>query len=303
MDIRHLRYFIGVAEAGSFTEAAKRLHIVQPALSQRMGDLEQELGVQLLVRARRGIALTPAGQELLGRARVIMKHIEYAASAVQEKAGEMTGTLNVGVLRSLTPIVGARLFRELRNAMPGVVIQIRSGYSQELRALLRTGELDLATVVPLRGGPGAGGAVFEELLHLVGPESLLGTLEPEVDIDALAPIPLLLSPKQPGYRHLMDAARHRGIQLNLCGGVEDSQTAFELCAILPCAAVLPEVLARRACTLRGLVSRPIKIQGSARRVQLMQQDDAAATGAILMAESILESILADVIGPPQPHPR
>ena len=77
MDVRQLRYFVGIAESRSLTEAARRLHIVQPALSQRLSDLEKSLEVQLVVRGHVGTALTPAGTELYEHAKRILKRVQF----------------------------------------------------------------------------------------------------------------------------------------------------------------------------------------------------------------------------------
>src|SRR5260370_16592340 len=84
MELRHLRYFVAVAEAGSLTVAAEqRLHTSQPSLSRQIRDLESELGVQLLTRRARGIELTPAGRTFLDHARLVLSQVDAASEAAR----------------------------------------------------------------------------------------------------------------------------------------------------------------------------------------------------------------------------
>src|SRR6202049_4897675 len=84
MELRHLRYFVAVAEAGSLTVAAEqKLHTSQPSLSRQIGELEDEVGAQLLTRTARGIELTPAGRAFLDHARLVLSQVEAAADAAR----------------------------------------------------------------------------------------------------------------------------------------------------------------------------------------------------------------------------
>jgi LysR family hca operon transcriptional activator len=83
MEFRHLRYFVAVTEEGTFTRAARRLYIAQPALSKQIHDLEERVGAPLLVRGSRGVTLTPAGSELLGHARVLLAREAHARESVR----------------------------------------------------------------------------------------------------------------------------------------------------------------------------------------------------------------------------
>lgn len=293
MDIRQLRYFVGIAEAGSLTEASRRLHIVQPALSQRLSDLEKELEVQLVVRGRVGTALTPAGEELYERAKRILKQIEYASAAVREKAGVVEGVLSIGLLRSLTPLLGARLFNELRSAMPGVQPQIRVAYSAELERLLHKGELDLATVVTPNAG--ARGTVFSERLMLVGSRELLKALPRRPRLKDVAGVALLLSPPQPAHRLLQRAAQEQGLALNAVGGVEDLAVLLDLCEQGVGATVLSSFAAQRALQREGLVALPIAQAGLERHVQIALPPEAGASAAVLRAEAILARLLTEAL--------
>src|ERR1700710_2944197 len=99
MDLRHLRYFIAIAEEGSLTVAAeKRLHTAQPSLSRQMRDLEAELGCALMIRSARGIELTAAGRVFLDHARVALTHIESMVEATRRAATPAKASFVVGFL-------------------------------------------------------------------------------------------------------------------------------------------------------------------------------------------------------------
>jgi DNA-binding transcriptional LysR family regulator len=149
MELRHLRYFLAVAEEGSFTRAAGRLGISQPPLSQQIRDLEQEVGVPLFDRVAHGAALTEAGRVFLIEARSTIERAERA-KAFARRAGEgATGLLRLGITATATfnPVPSATI-RQFRQRFPDVAITIDEGRSIRLIERLLTNELDAVFVRP-----------------------------------------------------------------------------------------------------------------------------------------------------------
>jgi DNA-binding transcriptional LysR family regulator len=105
MEIRHLQYFIALAEEGKFTAAARRMNIVQSGLSVSIKELEQELGSQLVTRTTRKVSLTAAGDLFLEHARGCLTLLNDGVQAVQSQNGVVRGRLHLGILQSLTPYV------------------------------------------------------------------------------------------------------------------------------------------------------------------------------------------------------
>ena len=101
MELRHLRYFVAVAQESSFTRAAQRLHISQPPLSQQIGDLENELGTRLLMRTSRRVELTAAGEAFLGHAKAILERMDQALSHARAVGSGSAGRLEIGLSGSL----------------------------------------------------------------------------------------------------------------------------------------------------------------------------------------------------------
>ena len=298
VDIRHLRYFIAIVEAGSLSQAARRLHIVQPALSQRMADLEKELGTQLLVRAAQGVAATLAGQELYNRALIIVKQLEAAQSAVRELDRGVFGTVHIGLLRTAARRVAPALFDALGAEYPAIVAQVRVGYSADLTALLKAGKLDIAMQV--RSGQSArqrGSVLFSERLCLVGPPGLVPDAA-SMTVHQLQDIPLLLSSIQPSYSTLVRVAEDHGVALSVVGGIEDDGAVLQICESGVAATILPEMSAATDIQGRALRMAVLDDPQLQREVLVSTNPDAPSTGAVLAAENILSRVLKAVLSTP-----
>jgi LysR family hca operon transcriptional activator len=155
MELRHLRYFIAVAEEGSLTVAAeRRLHTAQPSLSRQMRDLELELGVTLMVRSARGIELTPAGRVFLDHARIALLQVEAAGEAARRAAQPAKASFAIGFLTGYEMDWLPAVMGILRNELPSTEVVISSQYSPDLAAALMRGKIDLAFLRPEKGTPG-----------------------------------------------------------------------------------------------------------------------------------------------------
>lgn len=155
MELRHLRYFVAVAEEGSLSVAAqKRLHTAQPSLSRQIHDLEMELGVQLLVRGPRGVELTQSGRVFLDHARVALLQVEAAAEAARRAARPAKSAFSIGFLTGYEMDWLPAVMDILRGELPSTEITIRSEDSPELAAALIRGKIDLAFMRPEKNAPG-----------------------------------------------------------------------------------------------------------------------------------------------------
>ena len=147
MEIRQLRAFVAIAEAGTFTAAAHRVHVTQAAISMQIRQLEDELGVKLFVRAPRRVVLTEAGEQLLQRARHILRDHDAAVEEVAELAGTQRGRLRIGSASAgVTTDVLPKLLKEIRKQHAGANLSLVSGTSDALVNQLLNGDLDLAFV-------------------------------------------------------------------------------------------------------------------------------------------------------------
>lgn len=170
MELRQLEYFVAVAKHRHFGRAAEAVYVSQPALSQQIQRLEAELGLALLQRTSRGVELTPAGEDLLGRAEAILAEVARARGAMDEHAGVVRGAVRVAATTADAlhlPEVLASFHRE----HPGVRLAFRHASATEVLALLRRGSVDLA-VLSLGSEPVDGltvTALADEPLRAIAP--------------------------------------------------------------------------------------------------------------------------------------
>ncbi len=162
MELRHLRYFVRVAEEENVSRAALKLHVSQPALSRQVRDLEEELGFPLLERTAKSVRLTPAGRVFLVEARAALRRVEEGVQAARAVATGQRGELHVGYAPSLTARILPPALRAFQAEFPKVRVRLHDLSTEEMLAGLRAGELQLAFIVRL-GPKMLRGLRFEEL--------------------------------------------------------------------------------------------------------------------------------------------
>jgi LysR family hca operon transcriptional activator len=188
MELRHLRYFVAVAETGSLTTAAKRrLHTAQPSLSRQIRELEAEVGVQLLIRHARGIQLTAAGRAFLDHARTALAQAEAATEAARRAAYPAKPTFALGFLTGQEMDWLPKAMNVLRDELPKIEVTVLSQYSPLLAEALTRGKLDLAF---MRAEPNMPGLAYqlvtkERLVVVMPSDHRLASLD-EVDPRELA---------------------------------------------------------------------------------------------------------------------
>src|SRR5712664_3808459 len=154
MELRHLRYFVAVAEAGSLTVAAEQnLHTSQPSLSRQIRDLEDEVGAQLLTRNARGIELTPAGRAFLDHAHLVLSQVEAAAEAARRVAHPAKPCFAMGFLTGHELKWMPEALQILHDELPNIDVMISSQYSPRLADGLSKGKIDAAFLRREQGTP------------------------------------------------------------------------------------------------------------------------------------------------------
>jgi LysR family hca operon transcriptional activator len=149
VELRHLRYFVAVAEAGSLTVAAeKKLHTSQPSLSRQIRDLEDDVGAQLMTRNARGIELTPAGKAFLDYARLALMQVDAAGEAARRAVKPSKPTFSIGFLTGQEIDWLPEAMRILRDELPNIDVTVSSQYSPDLADALMRGKLDVAFLRP-----------------------------------------------------------------------------------------------------------------------------------------------------------
>jgi DNA-binding transcriptional LysR family regulator len=177
MDLRQLRYLVALAEERHFTRAAAREHIAQPALSQQIRRLEEELGVRLVERTTRQVTITEAGNLLVARARRILAELEAANAELLALRGMEAGRVRVGTMHTMGPVDVSLALAVFHERHRGIELTVREQSSEELAEMLREDEIDLAFLSVTERieshGLGLVQLVLEELVVLLPPEHRL----------------------------------------------------------------------------------------------------------------------------------
>ena len=242
MELRHLRYFIVVAEEGHFTRAAQRLGMKQPPLSQQIMALESELGFELFRRHAKGAELTAGGVVFLKEARLLLKGVAEAAVRAGRAARGAEGTLTVGLTSSAAahPLI-PRALRAYRDNWPGVSLVFREGNAAELTEMLTAGTLDIALLrLPVSNPPGLSFlSLLDEEMLLVLPvghpalaRSRAGGM-PTISLKSLKDDPFILVRRHgaPGmYSNLVAACERHGYTPRIAIEVDRMLTNISLVA-------------------------------------------------------------------------
>ena len=168
MDLRDFQYFISIAETGSFSKAAMAHTIAQSALSRRIRDLEQDLGVALFYRNGRGVVVTEAGETFLARARSILSDVAQIRQDLNATQTTLQGVVTLGVPPSVGLVLLAPLLSQIRSDYPGIQMRVLEGFSGYVAEWLASGRVDLAVLYKVRAGtfPDAEHLLFEDM-HLI----------------------------------------------------------------------------------------------------------------------------------------
>jgi LysR family transcriptional activator of glutamate synthase operon len=189
MELRQLRYLVALAEERNFTRAAAREHIAQPALSQQIRRLEDELGLALVERTTRRVLVTDAGETLLRRARMVLAELDAADQEMQSLRGAWTGRVRVGAMHTMGPIDISLAIAHFRARHPQVEVTMLEHSSEELAELLRIGELDMAFLSVTEQIESRGLAlrqlISEELVAALPPDHPLGA-RPAIELRELS---------------------------------------------------------------------------------------------------------------------
>jgi DNA-binding transcriptional LysR family regulator len=147
MELRHLRYFVAVAEAENVSRAALKLHVSQPGLSRQIRDLEDEIGFQLLERSAKSVRLSAAGKVFLDEARAVLLHAEAAVKKARAAAGGTTGEISIGYAPSLTVQILPSALRKFQDQFPHVRVALHDLSTEEMLAQLGDKKLQVALTV------------------------------------------------------------------------------------------------------------------------------------------------------------
>jgi DNA-binding transcriptional LysR family regulator len=281
VELRRLRYFVAVAEELHFHRAAERLHLAQPALSQQIRKLELELGVQLLNRDKRGVALTPPGLVLLDEARRLLHHAEEAARATLSANAGTIGKLRVGHLAGAVPTILPTAIARFATRHPGVEVCPETHAARQAIEAVRAGHLDVALVslpAPTEGLRVTPLGVEETVAAVAGYHPLSG--RSSIPLEDLSETELVVLPRTANpafYDGFLGACREVSIAPPLR---EVAEPRVELALLIASGggaiAVLPASAAEQY-TIPRVVFRPLEAPAPTTPIGLVSRPESTST--------------------------
>jgi DNA-binding transcriptional LysR family regulator len=260
VELRQLRYFLAVADAGNFSRAAERLHISQPPLSMQIKALEREIGAQLLTRGNRGVTLTTAGSVFREETRALLARLEHARSkALQAGRGEI-GTLSVGFVSIADYSILPPALRSFRARYPRVEVELHELTTDAQIRELRAERLDLGiALAPVDEPDLTFEAVLREPLLLAAPSAHSVLRNPgAIDLRALASASFIVPPREiaPGlYDLIISHCRSVGFTPRITQEARQMQTVIGLVAAGMGVALVPSSV--RNLKRSGVRYRPL----------------------------------------------
>jgi LysR family nitrogen assimilation transcriptional regulator len=231
MHYRHLCYFVRIVEAGSFSQAARTIHVAQPALSQQIAELEASLGVPLLQRSARGVKPTAAGQKFYDEASSILRKYENLPGLVRSNSGKVEGHVSLGMPASLSTTLVGPFIEACKADYPKVTLKFIDGDSEFLREEVEKSRLDLALAyedeffpVVLRQ------PLFRQNHYLISSKRTAHAATATISLEEVAKIPLVLPGRLNARRTVIDRTfAESSLSLNLAA--EAVTVSSELSAV------------------------------------------------------------------------
>ncbi|MFC4522382.1 LysR family transcriptional regulator [Cupriavidus pinatubonensis] len=248
MDLKQIQYFIALFEDGSVTRAAKRLHIVQPALSMQIARLEEELNQKLFERGAHGMSPTAAGRQMYRLFLPIMRDITHAREQLVQRDEVVSGNITIGLIASIAEGALAEALTSFRMRYPQVEVTVADGYSTTLIDWVAGGQLDVAIINKPRA------QLSLDSRPLLDEEMVLATsaahgpdLSGSVQLASLPAVELVLPTKRHGLRGVLDSAAHQlDMMLTPKYEIDALGTIVKLVASTNMATILPRIAVQRA---------------------------------------------------------
>ncbi|WP_374517422.1 LysR substrate-binding domain-containing protein [Undibacterium squillarum] len=250
MEIRQLRYFVAIVDHGSLSRAARVLHIVQPALTQQIQSLEDELGTQLLHRSAQGMQATEAGKIFYEHAQAILKQISDARSAVTQITDSPSGTVELGIPQSVSAALAFPLLKAVRESYPDITFQLTEELTGNLTEQLRSGRLNLAILFDdgQLSGFHTQPLVEEDMMYITRAGSQFACKRKSIRLEQVVRAPLILPSLQHGVRpRIEQVLREQGmsaeqvIEITSIAILKSALLADMGATILPVSPLLPEI--------------------------------------------------------------
>ncbi len=293
MDLRQLRYFVGIVQAGSLSRAADQLHVAQSAISHHLASLEAELSRQLVMRGPKGILLTEAGSALYRHAEAILRQVESAKRAATSAPGLSSGRVSIGIPSILASILSCELLMRVRTLYPQIALHISDTNNWILRERLVNGRLDVAL---LYGAQPARGLTVEPLLL---EELFYVTADPDTSAIAIADVaqrPLLLAaPGSSSRRVIEETFRKHGLTVTPVAEIDGVRTLCRAIALGVGDSILPWSALYESEWTKALVHRRFADADLAQTIALCFPEVGQRSPAIEAVALTLKSLVQELV--------
>lgn len=256
MELRQLRYFVAIAEAGSLSKASERLRVAQPALSMQLANLEAQLGTRLFERSNRGVRLTASGVLLVRHAESILKHVNEATQAIRSSA-DITGEVSLGFPTTVSNAFVTALLARAQAELPGVRLRIAEHMTAFLSDLLNDGVLDLAILMnaPDQASLSMQPLLLENYCLISPPGTAAG---PEIEWRDTAALPFVLPSARSILRIVLEeAAVQAGSHLQVRAELDSARLLLTAVRAGHGHSILPRSSLMDLTLVSDLVVRPI----------------------------------------------
>lgn len=233
MELRHIRYFLTVAEEGSFTRAAEKLCIAQPPLSRQIRDLEEELGTQLFIRKARGLALTESGERFLLYASRIRQLADQSFEDIKEMNEGLTGTLYLATVEGHAPSLFAGWIAEFKKRYPLVQYELWNGNSDDVVKRIQSGLSDIAVITSPYDEEGLDGRIIYRepwVAMIPAGHPLAKSKKDTVALNDLAPYELIIPSRQSRKQEIENWFKPFGTEPKIFCRIAHMLNAYELTA-------------------------------------------------------------------------
>lgn len=297
MELRQLRYFVAIVDHGSLSRAARVLHVAQPALTQQLQQLEEELGAQLLHRSAQGVISTDAGKTFYEHAQAILKQVGDAKSAVAQSTSRPTGTVALGVPQSASNALALPLLTAVRKSYPEITLQITEELTGNLIEQLKSGRINLAVLFD-DGQLGVFNTlplVEEEMCFITRADSQFAPKGKSISLAKAVEAPLILPGIQHGVRprieHLV-----RSIGLSLGEVIDINSIAILKSALLADigATILPAAPVASEIEHGEMRAYPITGTNVSRTVSLCWSKNIPLTNAAMAVNRLVVAVTSEL---------
>jgi LysR family nitrogen assimilation transcriptional regulator len=230
MEIRQLMHFIAVAGAGSLRKASENIHISHPAISMSIKNLENSLGVKLLVKGTKGVSLTYAGELFLSKAHLILRQIDDLSISLHSTKDSPVGNVSLGMPYGINNAIAAPMFKILRDRYPGINLIVEEGNTTSLERSFENEILDLMITYDINNKMDQKcQAIYVEEFYFIRKFEPNVDLEPEINLQDLIQYPIVSSPGIHSMRRTIERyAFHNGVTFNFARDFQSAHASLKI---------------------------------------------------------------------------